>query len=75
MFRETAKMQNSFDEISVEEKPLSDDCNGKVKRLKYLPNWPAVNIEFQDLVYTIPDIGGECVFICQKKFNQNVWQN
>lgn len=59
-------MQNSFDEISVEEKPLSEDRYGKVTRLKYLPNWPAVNIEFQDLVYTIPDIGGEFV-IANKK--------
>lgn len=64
-------MQNSIDEISVEEKPLSDESNGKVTRLKYLPNWPAVNIEFQDLAYTIPDIGGKfaiakimCVCVC-----------
>lgn len=60
-------MQNSFDEISVEEKPLSEESNGKVTRLKYLPNWPAVNIEFQDLVYTIPDIGGEFVIANEKK--------
>lgn len=66
-------MQNSFDEISVEEKPLNDTCIGKVKRLKYLPNWPAVNIEFQDLVYTIPDIGGKCVFylVIRKSKNDN----
>lgn len=65
-------MQNSFDEISVEETTFGGECNGKVKRLKYLPNWPAVNIEFQDLNYTIPDIGGKCIhlFVCIEKKNK-----
>lgn len=26
--------------------------------LKYLPSWPPLNMEFQELVYSIPEIGG-----------------
>lgn len=51
-------MQSSSDEISVQ----SSECCEKdtPKGLKYLPHWPPVNIEFQDLVYTVPDISGKC---------------
>lgn len=48
-------MQYSSDEISVD----SDYQKNDSRSLKYLPHWPAVNIEFQDLVYTVPDISGE----------------
>lgn len=27
--------------------------------LKYLPKWPPVNIDFQDVTYSVPDLGGE----------------
>jgi hypothetical protein len=37
---------SSFDEILVE-----SDLRGQ--RLKYLPHWPAVNISFEDVVYTV----------------------
>lgn len=57
------KMQSSSDEISVEE---MDVLNTKevtnIKSLKYLPRWPAVNIEFQDLSYSVPDLSGESIF-------------
>lgn len=49
------KMQYSSDEISVD----SDHRDDGSKALKYLPNWPSVNIEFQDLMYTVPDISGK----------------
>lgn len=26
--------------------------------LKHLPHWPPVNIEFQDILYSVPDILG-----------------
>lgn len=48
-------MQYSSDEISVD----SDHRDDGSKALKYLPNWPSVNIEFQDLMYTVPDISGK----------------
>lgn len=53
-------MQYSSDEISVDSDQQS---HGAAKGLKYLPHWPAVNIEFQDLVYTVPDISGEYFII------------
>lgn len=49
-------MQYSSDEISVDSDQQRFDGS---KALKYLPHWPAVNIEFQDLVYTVPDLNGE----------------
>lgn len=54
----------SSDEISVESDHMRQD---RTKRLKYLPHWPAVNIEFQDIVYTVPDISGMCFLFCSKK--------
>lgn len=48
-------MHYSSDEISVESDHMRQDST---KGLKYLSHWPAVNIEFQDLVYTVPDISG-----------------
>lgn len=52
-------MQYSSDEISVEEDviPPMDDST-KNNSLKYLPRWPPVNIEFQDLSYNVPDLSG-----------------
>lgn len=53
-------MQYSSDEISVDSDHLrSEGARG----LKYLPHWPAVNIDFQDLVYTVPDISGKLTLI------------
>lgn len=58
-------MENSVNEISVEEHLLNEHEQQQQQQgisatnaLKYLPNWPPVNIEFQDLVYSIPEIGG-----------------
>lgn len=51
-------MQYSSDEISVD----SEHQKLEAKGLKYLPEWPSVNIEFQDLVYTVPDISGKFRF-------------
>lgn len=55
-------MQYSSDEISIEEECLSKKRSSSATNLKYLPHWPPVNIEFQDLVYTVPDITGEYVW-------------
>lgn len=49
-------MQYSSDEISVDSDHQQFDGS---RGLKYLPHWPSVNIEFQDLVYTVPDINGK----------------
>lgn len=60
-------MQYSSDEISVD----SDHVRrNNTKGLKYLAHWPAVNIEFQDLVYTVPDISG--MFFVLKKSRKKV---
>lgn len=57
-------MQYSSDEISSIE---SDQTTRHQKRsLKYLPHWPPVNIEFQDLVYTVPDISGKWIVLIDK---------
>lgn len=52
-------MQSSSDEISVEEVvvPTLNEVT-KNNSLKYLPRWPPVNIEFQDLSYSVPDLSG-----------------
>lgn len=50
-----AEMDNSSDEISIE----SDPSKGSHPGLKYVTHWPPVNIEFQDLVYSVPDIQGK----------------
>lgn len=36
----------SFDEILIE-------SDTKCQALKYLPHWPPVNIDFEDVVYTV----------------------
>lgn len=47
------------DEISVEEVDVShSSAVTKSDSLKYLPRWPPVNIEFQDLSYSVPDLSG-----------------
>lgn len=52
-------MQYSSDEISIEENPIPPiNETTKNNSLKYLPRWPAVNIEFQDLSYSVPDLSG-----------------
>lgn len=40
---------SSHDEITV----AADDSKGQ--GLKYLPHWPPVNIDFEDVIYTIPN--------------------
>lgn len=56
-------MQTLADEISVDERHLLSTSitveDTTTNTLKYLPRWPPVNIEFQDLVYTVPDIRGK----------------
>lgn len=39
---------NSYDEIIVE-----SEQSDKGQALKYLPRWPAVNIDFEDVIYTV----------------------
>lgn len=39
---------SSYDEITVE-----NEQKGRGQALKYLPHWPAVNIDFEDVVYTV----------------------
>jgi len=34
---------------------IADITEMKSQALKYLPHWPPVNIEFEDIVYTVPD--------------------
>lgn len=41
-----SESNSSYDEIIVE-------SNCKEQALKYLPHWPAVNIDFEDVVYTV----------------------
>lgn len=48
-------MDNSSDGISIE----SDPSKGSNPGLKYVTHWPPVNIEFQDLVYSVPDMQGK----------------
>ena len=53
----------SDQEISIDEDYISSSSGTQEcgTGLKYLPHWAAVNIEFQDLVCSVPDIGGgEC---------------
>lgn len=59
---EAKTMQNSSDEISIDSDHQQLDGS---RGLKCLPHWPSVNIEFQDLVYTVPDINGKLK--CEKK--------
>lgn len=54
-------MRNSSNEISIIEEESTPTLNGLTKNnssLKYLPRWPPVNIEFQDLSYSVPDLNG-----------------
>lgn len=60
-------MQSSSDEISIEGECLNKKHSSSSTNLKYLPHWPPVNIEFQDLVYSVPDLNGEFVNI--NKYN------
>ncbi|XP_055839144.1 ATP-binding cassette sub-family G member 1 [Episyrphus balteatus] len=42
---------SDINEISVESQHLTEKVG-----LKYLPSWPAVNLEFRDLNYSVPDL-------------------
>lgn len=53
-------MDNSSDEISIESDPSKGSNPGG---LKYVTHWPPVNIEFQDLVYSVPDMQGKFVYL------------
>lgn len=44
----SSESNSSYDEIIVE-----SEQSGGGQALKYLPRWPAVNIDFEDVVYTI----------------------
>lgn len=59
------KMQTVADEINidVEQQPTTiqtdADSGGNGNGLKYLPKWPPVNIDFQDVTYSVPDLTGK----------------
>lgn len=38
---------SSYDEIIVESEQSESQA------LKYLPHWPAINIDFEDVIYTV----------------------
>lgn len=40
---------------SVVDSEISTDIQQLATGLKHLPRWPPVNIEFQDIVYSVPD--------------------
>lgn len=44
----SSESNSSYDEIIVE-----SEQGVKGHALKYLPRWPAVNIDFEDVVYTV----------------------
>lgn len=44
----SSESNSSYDEIIVESQQQT-----KGHALKYLPRWPAVNIDFEDVVYTV----------------------
>lgn len=57
------KMHSPNDEISIDDQQYVSSSSGSsiaaANTLKYLPRWPPVNIEFQDVVYTVPDLSGK----------------
>lgn len=44
----SSESNSSYDEILVE-----SEQKAKGQALKYLPHWPPVNIDFEDVVYTV----------------------
>lgn len=50
-------MEYSFDKNSENVECLMEQPS--TGALKYLMNWPSVDIEFHDLMYSVPDINGK----------------
>lgn len=49
----------SYDSISMDLESSSSNFQG----LKYLPSWPAVNLEFDDIVYSVEDFESKSILI------------
>jgi hypothetical protein len=57
-------MMNGSDEISIDEEYAHSQRERlqTTSGLKHLPHWPSVNIEFEDIVYSVPDVPTEGEF-------------
>lgn len=56
------QQQQPQQQSSTEDQPDQGDADfggGSGNGLKYLPKWPPVNIDFQDVTYSVPDLAGE----------------
>jgi hypothetical protein len=62
----------NVDEISIDEAYAQNQrLRAPSSGLKHLPHWPSVNIEFEDLVYSVVD-GAEGIYIILFIFHSNI---